>query len=268
MAVRQGFLIILVVLTFGCGGDDPGQPEPTSNLPAELLATFGTYDITYTTSITRADGIREVLVADKIAAAIEITGSQPGVMGVDPGTTIPGIAPEDVIFGAAYVQNPVHVFIGTDSQNQDGDFGIWSSVWIGLPPGPAQLEYVGCSGSDGPFRCSPVFFQSAEVTDSVNLIYYATSVTEYADGDIDFSGFLADDHRSEAAAINGFSMLANHDILGEGVYPYLFDEGATFDFTVRNGTVEGTITGVGRALISAEPGVVTFTITFGGGKSY
>lgn len=269
MKYRLVWLVVIATGLWGCGGDDPADPGgDTSNLPAALVATFGTYDITYTASITKADGTRRVLGADKVGAAIEISGSQPGVMGVDPGTTVPGVDPADVIFGAAYVQNPVHVFVGSDTQNQDGDFGVWSSVWIGLPPDAVDLQYDGCEGEGGPFACSPRFFEAAESTDAVNLIYHATSVTEHANGNIDFSGTLIDDHRSEAAAANGFWLQADHDILGPGVYPYLYDEGATFEFTVRDGAVSGTVAGTGRALIGSEPAVVQFTVTFGGGKRY
>lgn len=262
------YVVLLVCALSGCGGEDgPAGPGVEDNIPAALRDTFGSYAVTYTATITKDGGLPEALPANKTAAFIEITGSQPGVMGVDPGTVIPGIAPEDVIFGAAYVQNPVHVFMGTASANQHGDFGIWSSVWIGLPPDPVNLEYVGCGGQ-GFFNCSPVFFQHAESTDAVNLIYYAVSVEQLQNGDVAFSGFLADDHRSEAAAANGFSILATHDILGTFVDQYIFDEGATFSFTVSNDAISGSCVGVGRSLIGSEPDQATFRITFGGGKAY
>ena len=262
------FVSLLVCALPGCGGgDDPAGPGTTDNIPAALRATFGSYDVTYTATISKHGGPPEPVPLDKAAAAIEISGSQPGVMGVDPGTVIPGVAPEDVIFGAAYVQNPVHVFMGTASANQHGDFGIWSSVWIGLPPDPVDLEYVGCGGQ-GFFSCSPIFFQHAESTDAVNLIYYAVGVEQQQNGDVTFSGFLADDHRSEAAAANGFSILATNDILGTFVDQYIFDEGATFSFTVSNDAISGSCVGTGRSLVGSEPDPATFRITFGGNKLY
>lgn len=265
---RLLFACLFACMLLGCsGGDDPSGPGTDDSIPAALRATFGTYNVTYTATITKAGGSPEPVLPDKAAAAIEITGSQPGVMGVDPGTVIPGLSPEDVIYGAAYVQNPVHIFMGTATANQHGDFGMWSSVWLGLPPDSVNLEFVGCDGQ-GFFNCSPVFFQHAEVTDAVNLIYYAVNVAEQQNGDVVFSGFLADDHRSEAAAANGFSILATHDILGQFVDIYIFDEGATFSFTVAGDAISGNCQGVGRSLIGSEPDEATFRITFGGNKAY
>ena len=270
MRIRFWGTLVTVLVLLGCGGaDDPSHPaDAAPDLPPSLVATFGTYNISCTTSITRSDGTSLLLGADKAGASLEISGGQPGVMGIDPGTTVPGVDPQDVIFGAAYVQNPVHVFVGTATADQDGDFGIWSSVWYGIPADAVDLQFTGCQGVDGPFACSPQFFEAAEMDDSVNLIYFATSVTEYADGDIRYSGTLVDDHRSEAAAANGFSLQADHDILGPGVYPYLLDEGATFEFTFHGAAVSGSLTGTGRALISSEPDVVTFSVNFGGTKGH
>ena len=158
MNIRIWWLAVLILGLVGCGGDsdDPSGPGgDTSGLPPALVATFGTYDITYTTAITRADGKKQILAADKAGASIEISGGQPGVMGVDPGTTVPGVEPEDIIFGAAYVQNPVHVFVGTGTADQDGDFGIWSSVWYGIPADAVDLQFTGCNGVDGPLRLFP-----------------------------------------------------------------------------------------------------------------
>ena len=148
---------LLVALTLGCGGeegpnDPPGQ---TSNIPAALQAVLGDYNITYDAEITKAgQAPRKVKLASP--ATISVTASQPGVMAVPEGMTIPGLQPEDIIFGAAYVQNPVHVFMGTQTADQHGDFGVWSSVWIGLPPDQVDLEYTVCDQGEDRFSCSPM----------------------------------------------------------------------------------------------------------------
>lgn len=260
---------ILLVLAAGCGGDDkPADPAPAaSNIPAALSAVFGDYDVTCNVQITKANGSTAIAAATSTSAVVEIRESQPGVIGLSEGETIPGLDSTELIYGAAYVQNPVHVFLGTATANQHGDFGIWSSVRIGLPPDPVELEYAGCGdGSSGRFSCSPTFFQHAETTDSVNLVYFAVQAEEFENGSVHFRGYLADDHRNEAAAANGFNILADNDILGRFVDSYLFDEGATFEFTVAANGISGTVSGQGRSLVGSEPDPARFEMLFAGTK--
>lgn len=106
----------------------------------------------------------------------------------------------------------------------------------------------------------------ADVVDQVNLIYYTITVTEYQNGDIAFGGFLADTHVSEAAAANGFGILVDNDILGQFVDQFIFYEGATFQFTVSNGAISGSVEGIGRSLVGSVPSEATFGMTFGGAK--
>ena len=264
MKIRIVSSLALLTLFAGCGGDDSTGPGGGGNdLPGALVAAYGSYDLTYTVTTTKADGASAVKIA---GATLEISASEPGVMGVDAGTVVPGVDPADVIFGAVYVQNPAHVFIGSDTQGQAGDFCLWSSVRYGLPADAAELEFTGCEGEGGPFACSPQFFQSAELSGSVNLVYLATGVAADGEGDLEFTCTLIDDHRSEASDINMFDVQTAHDILGPGAYAYCFDEGAVAAFTVSDGAVSGTLTGTGWALEGSDPYSVSISIAFGGAK--
>ena len=266
--MTKRFTAVVVLAMLGCGGEvgrsglESGDPK----IPTALSAVLGDYSITANATMSNAGGWTMRLAPGASPATLSLRASRPGVMGVPNGMTIPGITPSDIIYGAAYVQNPVHVFMGTTTQDQHGDFGIWSSVWIGLPPNPVHLEYVGCEG-EGVFGCSPVFFQSADVTDQVNLVYFAVSVTGARNGDITISGYLSDTHKSEAAATNGFAVRVTDAILGQFVDQYIFYEGATFTLTIQGTHISGVVEGVGRSAALIGHPDVNFRMTFDGDKA-
>jgi hypothetical protein len=202
-----------------------------------------------------------------LPGTVTLAASQPGVIAVPDGVTIPGVAQEDIIYGAAVMQNPLHVFMGTATASKPGDFGLYSMMRFGLPAGPAILDYTGCTDYGGPFNCVPVFFQSTIPSgDSVNLIYW----TIQASGDqpaLKITGKLIDRHTAEAAAANLFSVPVESPLLGIIMDTFMFGQAATFELTVTGAAIEGWILATGVSVAGLAPQIAVFEVSFQGVKT-
>lgn len=253
---RLSILAVTMVIVAACGSDDggtgPSGNSPSANIPASLSAVYGEYDLTMQIQYTwLAKGAVTMFTRP---GYIDIRPSEPGVVNIPPGTSLPGIPPEEVMFGAAYVQNPVHVSIGTLDFSQHGDCGIISTLRIGIPIGDGYIfSYDGCDAvadvksSKGAFSCVPHFYGTAETSDSVNLVYFMNIVAIDADGTVTITGYLADDHVEEAAAANQAFVHFLHDWFGPMDDIFILGEGTTFTATIGAGGITGQFRGVARS---------------------
>ena len=237
----------------------------------ELLAPFyGNYNVTYTGRVGGEYQPTDSLVTGTTTGVVPfvITGgtvtlsaSEPGVIAVPPGETIPGVAPEDIIFGAAVMQNPIQVFMGTPEASQSGDFGIFSMMRFGLPSDSNQLFYTGDENLSA-FSYVPIFYRRTTMSgDSVNLVYFTSQV--YGENNtIRINGKLVDRHTAEAAAANLFSVPIESPILGSFNDQFMFDQGTLFEITVLGNNISGRIQGTGVSVAGLVPQTAIFEVTF------
>jgi len=253
---RLGLVLAILAALPACGGDDGGtDPDggaPAANVLGPLAAVYGEYDVTLQIQYTWLD--KGAVESFTRAGYVNVAASEPGVVNVPEGTSLPGIPPEAVMFGAAYVQNPAHVSMGTLGFDQHGDCGIISTLRFGIPIGDAYIfAYDGCdavadaASGKGAFACVPHFYGAAETSDSVNLVYFLNTAAIAADGTVTLSGYLADDHTAEAAAANQAFVHFVHEWFGEMDDIFILREGATFSVTLGGGQVTGQFRGVARS---------------------
>ena len=254
-------------------GDDNGNDGPTGQDTLPLASFYGDYDVTFTgrtggeyqPTNSIVSGTTTGIVPFSLAGTVSISASEPGVIAVPNGETIPGVAPEDVIFGAAVMQNPVHVFMGTQEASRPGDFGFFSMMRFGLPAGSNLLFYTGCSGG-GAFSCVPMFFRRTTPSgDSVNLIYFIIRGSGNQDA-FTLYGKLVDTHTTEAAAANLFSVPITSPILGSFNDSFMFNRGALFEITLSGNNISGWIQGTGGSVAQLVPQTALFEATFSGSK--
>ncbi len=260
---------------------DEGDGGATAGVESMALESiYGEYDVTiagrvggpYEPTGSIVSGTTAGVVDFAATGSVALSASQPGVIAVPSGTSIPGVAPEDVIFGAAYMCNPIHVFLGTRTVDAAGDFGLYEMVTIGIPADPVDIypEYDGrgqCEvPADQPFACSPTFFQSTAPSGSnVNLIYFVTQVE--GDGErLTVRGELRDTHTAEAAAANLFTVPIESPLLGNMNDQFMFAEGASFELTIVGNTLSGTIRGEGRSVAGLVPQTAILEATLSGSK--
>ncbi len=268
--------VLLGVFLTACGsGDSNGNGGGSQDSGADLLTPFyGNYNVTFKGQVgaeyqptgSLVDGTTTGIVTFLTGGTITLSASEPGVIAVPSGETIPGMVPENVIFGAAVMQNPIHVFMGTPEASQAGDFGIFSMLRLGLPSEPNQLFYSGCSGAGGPFSCVPMFFRRTTMSgDSVNLVYF-TSQVSVNNNNITINGKLVDEHTAEAAAANLFGVPIESPILGSFNDQFMFEQGALFKITVSGNSISGWIKGTGISVAGLAPQTAIFEATFEGIK--
>jgi hypothetical protein len=197
---------------------------------------------------------------------VTISVSQPGVIAVPDGGQVPGVAKQDIIFGAAVIQNPLRISIGTPEASEFGDFGIYTMMKFGLPADPGQLFYSGCTGAGGPFSCVPMFYRrSAPSGRSVNLIYHTVRV-EGSGNSVVISGRLLDTHISEASVVNIFNVPISSPIMGPMNDPFMFDAQTRFEMRISGGNITGSIKGTGHSIAGLAPQTAIFELTFSGKK--
>jgi hypothetical protein len=248
-----------------------GQPRP-GNAPAVLTSILGEYDVTFSGRVggpyeptnSIVSGTTTGIVNFTSSGYVSISPSKPGVIAVSNGQTIPGVNPQDVIFGAAVMQNPVAVSMGTIRASEPGDFSIFSMMEFALPSGSNQLLYTGCSGTGGPFSCVPMFYRRTTYSgDSVNLIYFVNQVG--SDGQsYSVSGQLMDRHTAEAAAANLFSVPITSPILGTFNELFVFDTTTSFQLTITGQTITGQVTGAGRSVTGSVPQTAILEVSIQG----
>jgi len=221
----------------------------------------GPYEPTGSIIIGTTTGI----VPFSLEGNIKLSESEPGVIAVPEETTIPGIDPEDIIYGAAVIQNPVQVFIGTEEVTRPGDFGLYSMVKLGLPSDANQLFYSGCNG-DGPFNCVPMFFRSHTYSgESVNLVYFIIDVNGNADSVI-IKGILYDRHISEAAAANLFTVTVESPILGTFNDCFMLNVLTSYEIVIKENKISGWIKGAGHSIAGLAPQEAILEVEFEGIK--
>ena len=253
------------------GDNSNGSGGSPNQGPFLLSAFYSDYNVTFTgrtggeyqPTDSLVTGTTTGVVSFSRAGTISLSTSELGVIAVPHGETIPGVAPGDVIFGAAVMQNPLHVFMGTHEASRAGDFAIFSMMRFGLPADPSQLFYTGCSGSSI-FNCVPMFFRRTTPSgDSVNLIYFTIQVSGN-ENKIFIYGKLVDRHIMESAAANLFSVPITSPILGSFNDSFMFDQGATFEITVSGNSISGRIQGTGSSVAQLVPQTAIFEVTFAG----
>lgn len=251
----------------------PETEAPATQAIVDLALFYGDYNVTFrgqvggeyqpTNSIV--SGTTTGLSSFSTAGTISLSASEPGVISVPAGEAIPGVAPEDIIFGAAVMQNPIRVVMGATQASPVGNFSIFSLLKFGLPSGPTLLDR-GCSGGRGPFSCVPVFFRRTTLSgDSVNLVYF----TIQASGNnsmIRINGRLMDTHKAEAAAANLFSVPIKSPILGAFIDQFMFDKSATFEMIVSGNSISGWFQETGISAAGLAPQTAIYKITFDGVK--
>lgn len=221
----------------------------------------GPYEPTGSIIIGTTTGI----VPFSLEGNVTLSESEPGVISVPAGTTIPGISPEDIIYGAAVIQNPIDVFIGTKEVNRPGDFGLHSMMKFGLPSDPNQLFYSGCNG-DGPFNCLPMFYRRHTYNgESVNLVYFTIDVYGNADSII-INGVLHDRHISEAAALNLFSVPIVSPMLGTLYDIFRLNILTSYKILIKGPKVTGWIKGAGYSVGGLAPQKAVLEVEFEGTK--
>ena len=234
---------------------------------------LGNYKVTFTGKVggpyeptgSIVTGTTTGILPFSLEGNITLSESEPGVIGVPEGTTIPGINPEDIIYGAAVIQNPVHVFIGTEKATRPGDFGLYSMMKFGLPGDPNQLFYSGCNG-DGPFNCVPMFFRRHTYSgESVNLIYFTINVNGSADSLI-INGILYDRHTAEAAAANLFSVPVESPILGTFMDVFMLNVLSSYQIVIKGNKISGWIKGSGYSVAGLAPQKAILELEFEGTK--
>jgi len=240
-----------------------------------LSSLYGDYDVVFTGQVggyyqptnSLVSGTTTGIINFSKQGAISMSKSKPGVIAVDPGETIPGVNPDDVIFGAAVMQNPIHVFMGTLEASQAGDFGIHSMMEFGIPSGPTQIFESACTPTkEKPFICVPKFFQRANpAKGSVNLIYFTTRVYEKNNG-IVVEGKLVDKHSAEATVVNIFNVPVESPILGSFNDSFMFDKGLLFQMMVSGNNISGWIKGTSSSIAGLVPQSAVFQANFQGSK--
>ncbi len=270
------FLPSILAATALNRGDENGNDGPPDQGKFLLSSFYGDYDVTFTgrtggeyqPTNSIVTGTTTGIVSFSLAGTISLSASEPGVIAVPNGETIPGVAPEDVIFGAAVMQNPVHVFMGTQEASRPGDFGFFSMMRFGLPAGSNLLTYSGgCSpGGGNAFDCVPEFFRRTTPSgDSVNLIYFTIRVSGNQNT-LSIYGQLVDTHTTEAAAANLFSVPITSPILGTFNDSFMFNRGALFEIIVSGNNISGRILGTGESVAQLVPQTAIFEATFSGSK--
>ena len=261
--------ILACLLLVACGGDgdaDSGDSVPAAAIPNELSGVCCEYDLTFEIQLGwMKDGETRSFTRP---GSLTVRPSEPGVINVPEGTTLPGVSPEDVMFGAAYVQNPVSVSFGTTGFDTHGDFGIFTMVRYGIPiGGPYIFAYDGCDAvadGKGPFECVPHFYGATETSGSVNLVYFSNRAMMGADGLVYLSGYLADDHTAEASAANQAFVHFTHDTYGEMNDIFIFYKGAEYSLTIDGTQVSGSFAGVARSASGMVYEDLAVTATFTG----
>lgn len=274
--LRTALLVIALALIAACGDDGggtaPDEGQPAANLPGALTDVYGEYEISLQIQYTWPGKGR--VASFTRPGYVNVAASEPGVINVPPGTELPGIPSSEVMFGAAYVQNPVHVSIGTLGFDQHGDCGIISTLRIGIPIGDAYIfSYDGCDAvadagaNKGAFACVPHFYGTAEASDSVNLVYFMNVATVNDAGTVMLTGYLADDHVEEAAAANQAYVHFVHEWFGPMDDIFILGEGTTFSLTIGSGQIVGQFRGVARSATAMIVEDLLVEATFGGKRS-
>lgn len=221
----------------------------------------GPYEPTGSIIIGTTTGI----VPFSLAGNITLSESEPGVINIPEGTTIPGIDPKDIIYGMAVIQNPFQVFIGTEKATRPGDFGLFSMMKFGIPSDPNQLLYSGCNGV-GPFNCVPMFLSRHTYSgESVNLVYFTIDVNGNADS-VTINGILYDRHVSEAAAANLFTVPVESPILGTLNDIFLLNTRSSYKIVIKGDKISGWIKGTGYSIAGLAPQKATLEAEFEGTK--
>jgi hypothetical protein len=270
--MRPGAMVFLAaILLVANPGDGSARPFKRETV---WHPYFGEYQVTFqgrvggeyqpSNSIVSGttSGIREFTITGNIT----LSAAEPGVITVKPGQTVPGVKDQDIILDAAVLQNPLHVFMGTPNATGVGDFGLHSVLRFGIPDGPQELEFTGCTKEGDPFNCVPVFLKRAAPSGrSVNLVYFVVETQGYGRG-LYVKGTLFDRHVAEAAAANLFSVPISSPIMGDYNDPFMFREGTVFELTIIGQQISGTIRGSGSSVAGLVPQEAIFEARFEGRK--
>jgi hypothetical protein len=260
---KTSFIALILIISQVSVGKDVNSIAPY----------LGNYKVTFTGTVggphepsgSIVSGTTAGIITFSLEGNITLSESEPGVIAVPKGTSIPGIKPEDIIYGAAVMQNPLRIFIGTEEASRPGDFGLYSSMKFGLPDDPSQLFYSGCYG-EGPFNCVPMFFRRHSYSGkSVNLVYFTISASGNNDSVI-ISGTLYDRHLSEAAAANIFNVPVESPILGNYNDNFAFSQQTQFKLVIKGNEIMGWIKGTGSSVAGMVSQQAIFEVEIGGTK--
>lgn len=268
------YLVLTLLLLFlqACGNGSSNN-QPQSNV---LSGSYGDYNVTFTGQVGGPYEPSNSIVTGTTVGVVNFTRNgtitlsppETGVIAVPDGVTIPGINADDIIYGAAVMQNPIRIFIGTSEASAPGDFGIHSLVRIGVPKKNPESVTINCSGSSA-FSCSPEFFRRTDpedLTGSVNLIYFVTKVNGNTTSFV-ITGQLIDRHISESAAANLFTVPIESPILGDTNDQFMFSTTTNFEITVSGNRISGNISATGSSVAGLAPQTAIFELSFNGVKN-
>jgi len=233
-AIFVFFLITLLLL-----------PLPGPLYSDDLTRFFGDYQVEINGRVGANETAAESAMGGTVMPAknytvkgvITLAKSKPGIIAVQSGETEVVVASDNNLANAKVIQNPLHVYMGSEDIGKPGDFSVFSMLKVKV--GDSQ--------------------------ETVNLIYFIIE-TRLEGDQLFIKGVLKDRHKTERSAANMFSAKINSPIMGISNDFFIFDLESEFHITVTGHQIKGTFKGTGRSLMGATDDKAMLDIKFSGQK--